>query len=193
MVKGKNNYQEYNNITFKNETELEFYKMCEVAQQNNLIKSFEFECLYELQPSCIDWRDDKIAPITHIPDFKITLMNNEIIIVDSKGGNAFTHDEVAVLKRKIWIYQNEGIPYYMVSKCPRFLGSKWVETSKSHDFLGRLKKRYDILYPNVNKRLKDTPKFTIEEWGEYFEFHNIVGLFYVMDKMYTKKELEKRK
>jgi len=191
MIKGKNNYQTYNNITFKNETELEFYKICEKAQLDKKIKSFEFETKYELQPEFLDWRDKKMASITHIPDFQILLNDNSFIIVDSKGADAFTHDEVAVIKRKMLMYQNQKFQYYMISKTPKYLGNVWVETSKSYDFLGKLRTTYDKLFPNVNKRLKESPKFGVDKWSAFFEFHDIAGLFYVWDKTYTKKELEK--
>jgi len=88
-------------------------------------------------------------------------------------------------------YKNNSIPYYYVSLSPKFLGQCWIETTPNFDFLKKLRGKYDKLFPNVNKRLKEAPKFGVDKWGAFFEFHDIAGLFYVWDKTYTKKELEK--
>lgn len=191
MIKGKKNYQYYNNLAFDNETELEFYKICEEAVKNGTIKTFEFQETYLLQDEFIDWRGDKISKIQHIPDFKITLNDNTVMIVDTKGGGAFTHDEVSAIKRKIWMYKNQGIPYYMISKTPKYLGGVWVETSKGHDFLTKLRNKYKKLFPNENTRSRDCRKMEVKHWHIYFEYENMLGLFYIMKKEYTKQDLIK--
>lgn len=190
-VKGKNNYQFYNEIVFKNETELEFYKKCESLVEKGRIKDFKFEEVYLLQDEFIDWRGNKIPKIQHTPDFQIYLNDGSMIIVDTKAAGAMMHDEVAAVKRKLWMFRHKNIPYYMISKTPKYLGGVWVETSKGNDFLTKLKNKYKKLYPNENTRKKDVKRLGLEEWIKYFEFENVHGLFYSLKHEYTKKELDK--
>jgi hypothetical protein len=193
LAKGAKNFQKYKGLSFDNETELEFYKRCEIAVEKGNISSFEFCVTYELQPEFQDDKGKKVSAITHIPDFRITLLDGDIVIVDTKGGMASNHEEVSVLKRKIWMYQNQGIPYYMISKAPSFLGQHWVNTSKGNDFLTKLRNKYKKLYPNENTREWRTCKrFLPKDWSEYFDYETFADLFYVMNKEYTKKELEQR-
>ena len=191
MAKGKNNYQEYNGLKFRNETEVEFYKMCEQAIIDGRIKSFKYEVEYELFPKFQDWRAYDVDSINHTPDFLITLTNGCKIVVDTKGGGSLTHDKVSLLKRKIWMYNNQNTPYYMISKSPAFLGNFWIETSSGHDFMTKLKSLYKKLYPHENVRQWRTcKKFLPEDWANYFEYEYHLDLFYVMLKKYTKKEIQ---
>lgn len=191
MPKGKKKFQEYKGIKFNNETEVEFYKMCELALSEGRIKSFIYEVEYELFSEFKDWRGDKVDSISHSPDFIITLNDDSIIVVDTKGGNSKSHDKISLIKRKIWMYYNQEVPYYMISKLPVYMGAFWTETSIGRDMSKKLVSIYDKIYPNQNKRLKTTPKFIPKDWHNYMEFHDVCGLFYTYDKIYTKKDLEK--
>lgn len=192
MAKGKNNYQEYNGVKFKNETEVEFYQLCELAVKDGRIKSFEYNVMYELFPSFFDWRGKSMTAITHSPDFILTLNDDSKLVIDTKGGGAEIHDEVSVVKRKIWMYYNQNIPYYMISKTVKYLGDEWVESSKRNDFHTKIKTKYKKIYPNENTRKYSTcATFVREDWNNYFEVENILGLFYTYTKEYTKKELLK--
>lgn len=192
MAKGKKNFQDYNGIKFNNETEVEFYKLCEIAVSGGRIQSFKYEVFYELFPQFTDWRGCKIDSICHTPDFLLTLNDGSIMLVDTKGGGSQTHDKVSLLKRKIWMANNQSIPYYMISKSPAYLGSVWCETSPSHDFISNLKSTYKKLFPNENvKKWGTCKKFLPNEWGNWYEFNFELGLFHVMIKKYTKKELIK--
>ena len=177
-------------ISFDSTTEAEFYEKLKVAKKQNKIKDFEISPKYLLQESFTNWRGGKESEINHLPDYLITLLDDTKIVVDTKGSSM--HETDAKLKRKIWMYNNQEIPYYYASLCPKYIGGQWVETSPNADFLKKLKNCYDKLYPNVNKRLGNTPKLNVSDWNRYFEYHDVAGLFYIMDKMYTKKELEKR-
>lgn len=178
-------------ISFDSKSEAEFYKKLKQAKQDNKIKDFQLEPEYLLQDSFINWRGTKETDIKHYPDYLVTLNDNSQIILDTKGGSE--HEESAKIKRKLWQYKNNDIPYYYVSVLPQFLSGQWVETTPRFDFAKKLRNKYDSLFPNVNKRTKEAPKFTVDKWNEYFEFHDVAGLFYVMDKMHTKKELESKK
>jgi len=178
-------------ISFDSTTEAEFYEKLKLAKSQNKIKDFEISPKYLLQESFTNWRGGKESEINHLPDYLITLLDDTKIVVDTKGSSM--HETDAKLKRKIWMYSHQDIPYYYASLCPKYLSGQWVETSPNADFLKKLKGCYDKLYPNVNKRLGNAPKLNVSDWDKYFEYHDIAGLFYVMDKMYTKKELEKKK
>lgn len=192
MAKGKNNYQEYNGLKFKNETEVEFYKLCEIAVKDKRIKSFQYNVLYELFPSFPDWRGKNIESIDHSPDFILTLNDDTIIVIDTKGGGVVSHDKVSLMKRKIWMHSNQNIPYYMISKTAKYFGNEWVESSPRKDFHTKLKSKYKKLYPNENTRKHSTcVTFTRYDWGNYFEVESVLDLFYTYTKEYTKKELSK--
>ena len=180
----------YDGISFDSTTEAEFYKKLKLAKQESRIKDFSIAPEYLLQDEFISWRNTKESSIKHYPDYLVTLNDDSQIILDSKGSSQ--HETDAIIKRKIFMCQNKEIPYYYVSLSPKFLGQCWLETSPNFDFLKKLRNKYDKLFPNVNKRLKESPKFGADKWSAFFEFHDIAGLFYVWDKTYTKKELEKK-
>lgn len=171
---------------------MEFYKELEVLKSKGEIYDFEFEVEYIFYEKGIDWREKVIQAITHIPDFKIWLNQNEYIIVDTKGGGSRQHDEVSVIKRKIWMLLHPNIPYYMISKLPKYLSGLWAESSKGYDFTTKIRNKYKKLYPNENTRKKDCKKFLPKEWYYYYDFVNILGLFYVWERTLNKKEIEKR-
>jgi hypothetical protein len=179
----------YDGILFDSVSEAEFYKKLQQAKIKGDIKEFDLSPEYILQEEFTNWRNGKESSIKHYPDYLVTLNDSNQIILDTKGGSQ--HETDAKLKRKIFQYQNKEVPYYYVSICPKFIGGLWVETSPNFDFMKKLRTKYDSLFPNVNKRLKIAPQLGIDKWSEYFEFHDVAGLFYVWDKTYTKKELEK--
>ena len=192
-VKGKNNYQKYKGITFKNETELEFYMMLEVLKNNGKIYDFQFEVEYTFFKEGVDFRGKKIKPITHTPDFKVWTTPDYFMIIDSKGGGANMIDEVAQVKAKILQLTEYPLEYYMVSKMPKYLGGRWIEVSKGYDFLTKVKNKYKKLFPNeVKKHWSKKRKFLPQEWNSHFDFHNVLGLFDVWDKTLTKKEIESK-
>ena len=184
---------EYDNKTFDSESELEFYKLLIKAKDESRIKDFICNPKYVLlEGDWVNWRGDKQQPICHYPDYKVTLLDNTEIILDSKGGSVKEHETDAILKKKIWEYLNREIPYYYVSVTGKYLGNLWVESSPYHDFYTKLKNKYKKIYPNENTRdWRNCKRFLPNDWKEYFEFEEIAGLFYIMKKEYTKKELAK--
>lgn len=191
-VKGKKNFQEYKDIKFANETELEFYKKLETLKLNGKIYDFDFEVEYVFYDESIDWRGKIIQPISHYPDFKIWIDKNNYIIVDTKSAGGFMTDETSVIKRKIWMLTHPEIPYYMISKLSEYLGGCWVESSKGYDFYTKIRSKYKKLYPEENTRKKDCVKFFPENWKFYYDFEDVLGLFYIWNKTLSKKESEKR-
>lgn len=180
----------YDGISFDSSSEAEFYKKLKQSKVKGEIKDFELSPEYLLQDEFDNWRGVKESSIKHYPDYLVTLNDGSQVILDTKGGSE--HETDAIIKRRMFMYQNQEIPYYYVSICPKFIGGEWVDTSPHFDFMKKLRGKYDKLFPNVNKRLKESPKFGVDKWSAFFEFHDIAGLFYVWDKTYTKKELEKK-
>jgi hypothetical protein len=185
--------QDYDGKVFDSKSEVEFYKELIKAVDDNRIKSFECNPKYILfEGDWLNWRNDKQVPILHYPDYKIVLNDNKEIIVDTKGGGTKTHESDAILKKKIFEYLNRSIPYYYISCTPKFLGDVWVESSTYHDFYTKLKNKYKKVFPNENpKDWRNCKKFLPVDWGQYYDFEIIGGLFYIFHKEYTKKELEK--
>lgn len=180
----------FDELSFDSTTELEFYKKLKDAKASGKIKDFKCSPKYTLQEGgWVNWRGDKQDSIDHYPDYLVTDNDGMMFIVDSKGGSY--HETDAKLKKKIWEYQNREVPYYYASKSPMYLGGEWVDTSVGHDMLKKLINIYNKLYPNQNKRLKDKPTLHRREWYKYIEFHDVCGLFYTYDKIYTKKDLLK--
>jgi uncharacterized protein YlzI (FlbEa/FlbD family) len=183
---------EFDGRKFDSTTELEFYKILQASKLKGKILDFECQPEYILQEGdWVNWRGDKQSAIKHYPDYLVTLVDGSKIIIDSKGGNVANHAVEAKLKKKIFEYLNQEMPYYYVSKAPMYLGGLWLETSPNNDMLKKLVGIYDKLYPKQNKRLKDKPMLLVNDWHKYMEFHVVAGLFFVYDKIYTKKELEK--
>lgn len=192
-VKGKNNYQEYKGIKFKNETELEFYQMLEKAKSQNKIHDFEYEVKYAFFEGGKDYRGKNINPITHTPDFKVWTTPDDFMIVDTKGGGANMIDEIAQVKAKILQLTEYPLEYYMISKMPKYLGGQWVEVSKGYDFLTKVKNKYKNLFPSeVKKHWSKKRSFLPNEWECYFDFHSVLDMFYVWDKTLGKKEIASR-
>lgn len=184
---------EYDGRVFDSKSEAEFYKELIKAKKEGRIKDFECNPKYVLlEGDWINWRGDKQLPIQHTPDYKITLIDGKDIIIDSKGGGVKEHQTDAILKKKIWEYLNKDIPYYYVSITSKYLGEQWVESTPFHDFYTKLRNKYKKVYPKENtKDWRNCKRFLPSDWDKYFNFKSIAGLFYVMDKEYTKKELEK--
>lgn len=184
---------DYDGIKFDSESELEFYKMLKIAKAKGNIKDFKCSPHYVLQEGdWSNWRGDKQDTIDHYPDFLITDNEGNQFIVDTKGAGVSNHEADAKLKKLIFEYLNREIPYYYISELPKFLGGEWVESSPKHDFYSKLKSKYKKLFPNENVRdWRNCKKFLHHEWTVYYDYENKCGLFYIMNKQYTQKELDK--
>lgn len=176
--------------TFLSGSEKDFYLKLKKAKKEGRIKDFEIAKKYILQDSFVNWRGKKEDEILHYPDFLITRNDGSQYIIDTKGGSY--HESEAVIKRKLFMYQNIDLPYYFVSKTPRFLGSAWVETTVGNNFEKKLRLVYKKIYPLETKKTKASPKLTKKDIDKYFDYEYLDGLFYVMNKMYTKREIEKK-
>lgn len=183
---------EYDGYKFDSKSECEFYKRLVKLKESGNIKDFKFGDSYIVVPSYINWRGKKERDIKHIPDYEVTLNDDTVIIIDTKGGSFHTTD--AKIKRKLWERLHLETPYYYVSVAPKYLFGKsnmWVESTVGNDFLAMLKKLYDELYPNTNKRKKGIPCLTKQQVQERFKYHNVSNIFLALDKKYTKKERDK--
>ena len=157
---------EYDNKTFDSESEMEFYKLLIKAKDEGRIKDFTCNPKYVLlEGDWVNWRGDKQQPICHYPDYKVTLLNDTEIILDSKGGSVKEHETDAILKKKIWEYLNREIPYYYVSVTGKYLGNLWVESSPYHDFYTKLKNKYQ---PAWEISTSDMIKFyaIVQKWTD---------------------------
>jgi hypothetical protein len=185
-----NNRVDIDGYTFLSPSEGRFYLKVKRAKENGVILDFEIAPKYELQPKFTDWRGKKIDSIDHYPDFFITRLDGSQYIIDTKGGSF--HEKDAVLKRKMWLYKNQGIPYYYASEIPKFLGKVWCETSTGNNFEKKLKDLYyKILHPDIKRATATSPQIRKSEIDEYFDWECLDGLFNRMIKKYTKKEREK--
>lgn len=184
---------DFDGIKFDSKSELEYYKKLKDMKSRGKIKDFKCNPHYVLQEGdWVNWRDEKQDSIDHYPDYLVTLLDGSQIIIDTKGGSVLTHEFSASLKKLLFEYQNRNIPYYFISKLPRYLGEYWVESSPRHDFYGKLTKMYKKLFPKENTREWRTCKrFLPKEWVDYFDVVDLQGLFYYYNKQYTKKDLEK--
>lgn len=184
---------EFDGIKFDSKTELEFYKKLKDFKSEGKIKDFKCSPHYILQEGdWFNWRNEKQDTIDHYPDFFVTDNDGNDFIVDTKGGNVSNHEADAKIKKLIFEYLNREIPYYYISKLPQYLGGEWVESSPRHDFYQKLTKKYKKVYPQENPReWRTCKKFLHYEWGSYFDYETVCDLFYIMNKEYTKKELEK--
>jgi len=177
------------NITFDSKSEAEFYKLLKKAKKEKQIKDFEIEKEYILINEYIDYRGNKVKTTKHLPDYAITLNNGEFIICDTKGG---IHEKESILKRRMWMEQNPNIPYYFISYTINALDNRWVETSPSYNLEKKLRLCYKKQFPYVRKLTGTSPRFTVKLWEKWIEVECIAGLFYKFNKVYTKKEREKR-
>lgn len=135
---------------FGNETELEMYQKCEKRLLKNIdIETIEYQKKYILIPKMIGNNGDEIPETVHILDFELTLKDGSRIVIDTKGGAASQHEKDSKLKRKLWMSQNPGIPYYMISRLPKYLGGYWVDTTPRRCLYSRVEKLYCKLYPWV--------------------------------------------
>lgn len=191
MAKSSNRV-ELDGYAFLSPSEADFYLKVKQAKKEGKIKDFEIAPKYELQPSFHNWEGKKIESIDHYPDFLIARLDGSTYVIDTKGGSANNHEKDSLLKRKIWLYQNQGIPYYHVSLAPKYLGGEWTESTSGNDFTQKLRLTYKKeLYPHIKKITASSPRITEKQVSEYFEWEYMDGLFYRMIKKYTKKEREK--
>ncbi len=137
---------------FDSVPEARFYSLCKLMKERGEIKDFEIQVPYELIPECTDFKGGKSRPTRHDIDFKIWLnephFGSDFILVDTKDAGDFAEKE-AILKRKLWMFQNQGIPYYFIAQVQLlFLGGKktklWVNRKKKGS---PEKERFDKLKP----------------------------------------------
>lgn len=182
---------EFDGYTFLSESECEFYKDVKKAKKEGFIRDYDVAVHYELQPEFVNWRGKKEESIDHYPDFLITRLDGSQYIIDTKGGSH--HEKDAILKRKMWLYQNPNIPYYYISLVPKFLGDCWVETTVGNNFEKKLRSLYyKDLHPSINRATATSPQLSTYQIDQYFDWEIHDCLFYKMNRKYTKKEREKR-
>jgi len=179
---------EYDGYVFASEPERDYYiKLVELKKEGK-IKDFiiqpNFSLQEEFETEFSDrWDNVKIQAIGITPDYHVTLNDGNEILLDTKGADSI--EEASQLRRKLFLYKNRSIPLFFIGVLPKYLGGVWVEVSSGCNFLSKLKNRFNKIYPNVNKRSKDCPKWSISDWEEHFDFKDIDGLFYKWEK--TKK------
>lgn len=177
---------EYDGYTFASHPEKDFYIMLKKKLEEGVIKGFSVQPKFQIQPEIIIehgklFGNEKISDLYITPDFGIETEDG-VFYVDTKGGNVV--DEATTLRRKLFLFEYRK-PLICIGVTPKYLGGKWVEVTKGKDFLGKLKRRYDKMYPEINKRKKDIPRWTIEDWEKSFDFDCIYGLFYCWKKTKT--------
>ena len=162
---------------FDSEPERDFYLLLVKLRSQGLIKAFEMQVSYPIQEEFTTefegYMNVKIQPISYVADYVVTILENEEIIIDSKGQDSI--EETSQIKRKLLLHKNRNIPIYFVGKLPIYLGGVWVEVSKGADFLAKLKNKYSKLYPQSKGNKSKPVKWNVKNWEEYFEFESICG------------------
>ena len=167
---------ELDGFKFDSEVERDYYIKLKSMKECGFINDFTMQVTYELFDGFLDFRGNKVQPMTYIADYEIILNNGEKIIIDTKGSKAST-EESARIKQKLFMLKYPTLPIYFVGMLSNFLGKEWVEVTKGYDFGTKLRTRYIKL--NGKWRRGKSPNWTVEDWKEHFEFEDFHGLFYI--------------
>lgn len=117
----------YDGIVFDSRLEMRYYSEVVLpGVDNGQIKTYELQKKYELQPKFK--HDGKtVLPITYVADFYIEYSDGHIEVVDTKG----MPDNVARLKRKMFLYHYPDIQFRWVSYSKKWGGWLDYETIQS--------------------------------------------------------------
>ena len=97
--KWKNKPTTIDGITFDSKKEAEYYCELKLLKRAGLVKDFEMQVPYQLQPGYK--RDGRaVRAITYVADFRITYPDGHVEVVDVKGAKT----EVYKIKKKILLY-----------------------------------------------------------------------------------------
>ena len=100
----------YDGIVFDSELEMKYYRDVVLPMlQSGEIISYELQKPYELQPKFIS-NGKSIQSIKYVADFFIVYKDGHSEIIDTKG----CPDSVAILKRKLFMYQFPNINYQWI-------------------------------------------------------------------------------
>jgi len=187
----------YDNFNFDSEAERDFYIYIKSIKTKGGIKDFIMQVTYPLQEEFTtnfdhSWTNVKIQPIVFSPDYLITLNDDSQILVDTKGSSGCIEVD-SQLRRKMLLYRNPTIPIIFIAKLPIYLGSKWVEITAGSDFQAKLRLKYGKLYPSSKGNKSKPINWKIDNWKEYFNFHEVSGMFYVWDNTITIKKTKVKK
>lgn len=100
MSKYNNKKTIMDGITFDSQHEASYYRQLTLLQRAGVIKQFELQPVYELQPGYKRGKK-KIQPITYKADFLVTYSDGRQEIIDCKGMRTPTY----ILKKKMFEYK----------------------------------------------------------------------------------------
>lgn len=108
-------------IVFASGLEMRYYRDVVKPQlESGLIKNFELQKRYELQPKFI--KNDKVVrPIVYVADFFIEYADGTCVVIDTKG----CPDATALLKKKFFWYKYPDIPYQWITYVKKWGG--WID------------------------------------------------------------------
>lgn len=117
----------YDDIVFDSRLEMRYYSEVVLpGVDSGQIRTYELQKKYELQPKFK--HDGKtVLPITYVADFYIEYSDGHIEVVDTKG----MPDNVARLKRKMFLYHYPDIQFRWVSYSKKWGGWLDYETIQS--------------------------------------------------------------
>lgn len=98
-------------ITFASKKEAKYYAELKIRKQAGLIKDFEVQPSYLLQPSYKNPDGKTIRAIHYVADFKVVHNDGTIDVIDVKGAIL---TEVFKIKRKMLEFQNPGMAIKIV-------------------------------------------------------------------------------
>ena len=172
----------YDGYKFDSESERDFYKKLKLLKQKGKIKDFSLQPNYLLQGEFTTeynerWENYKVPSISYTPDYWVLLNDDNEILIDCKSGNYTMED--SRLRANVFQYNNRELPLFYIGLLPKYLGGVWVNVTKGSDFMGKLKNKYNSLYPNAKKSKNKPVQWYVDDWEKYFEFENVDDMFYI--------------
>lgn len=117
----------YDGIVFDSRLEMRYYSEVVLpGVDSGQIRTYELQKKYELQPK-FKHNGKTILPITYVADFYIEYSDGHIEVVDTKG----MPDNVARLKRKMFLYHYPDVQFRWVSYSKKWGGWLDYETIQS--------------------------------------------------------------
>ena len=121
----------YNGIVFDSILEMKYYRDVLLPKvESGEVINYVLQKPYELQPKFIH-NGKAIRPIQYVADFYILYKDGREEVIDTKGYG----DQVAILKRKIFLYHYPDVDYKWVTYVKKYGG--WID----YEEYKKLKKR----------------------------------------------------
>lgn len=110
-------------LKFDSEDEADYNDLLVDLQRQGVVKSFERQVKFVLQPSFMCGGRRYMA-ITYTVDFVVTYSTGAVVAIDVKGMST----QQGEMRRKMFVYHNQGLPLVWVAKSKKY-GDKygWID------------------------------------------------------------------